>query len=354
MVKIKNLDVIVIGAGQAGLSMSYYLKQENIRHIVVDAHDQVGDSWRKRYDSLVLFTPRSYSSLPQLDLEGNPVEYPSKDDVANYLSIYAEKFDLPIKMNTEVISIKEQSNQKIVITSQATYHAKIVVVATGPFQTPFVPKMAKNLDSNVYQVHSSKYKNPSELNRGTTLIVGAGNSGLQIATEIAKHKKVYVSEGRKRKVLPKKILNKSIFWWFEKLKISDVSNDSKIGQLIRNNDPIIGKEHRKYVKSGQIIQKKRLDKIQGNNVIFENKESLEIDNVIWCTGFCFDYSWINISGVVSNSGQPKHKRGISPVKGLYFLGLSWQHTRGSALLLGVSKDAKYLIDKIKKDLLAVI
>ncbi|MEI2358845.1 flavin-containing monooxygenase [Mesobacillus zeae] len=345
---INNFDVIVIGAGQAGLAMSYYLSRKNISHIVLDAHNQIGDSWRTRYDSLVLFTPRSYSSLPGMKLAGNQETYPTKDEVADYLLEYARQFKLPHQMNTKVILIEEAPLKKKVVTNKGVYKADSVVIATGPFQTPFTHGFSTKLSEEVYQVHSADYKNPSELQKGTTLIVGAGNSGLQIAAEIADRKAVFVSVGKKPKIIPKRILNKSLFWWFEKLRISQLTVDSKLGQIIKKNDPIIGRESKKYIKSGKILLKDRVVDANGTTVYFADQQQLEVDNIIWCTGFKFNYSWIKLKGALNETSEPIQTRGVSPHKGLYFLGLPWQHKRGSALLLGVGEDAEFLVEVIQK------
>jgi putative flavoprotein involved in K+ transport len=346
VISINNYDVLVVGAGQAGLAISYQLAKANISHLVVDANNQIGDSWRTRYDSLVLFTPRSYSSLPGLRLEGNQDTYPTKDEIADYLKKYAEKFSLPVEMKTKVISIEDISQKKKVTTNRGVFMANSVVIATGPFQTPYIPEFASKLSKEVYQVHSAYYMNPSVLQKGTTLIVGAGNSGLQIATEIAEINPVLVSVGKQQKIIPKKILDKSLFWWFEKLKISEVTAESKIGKIIKQNDPIIGTESKKYIKAGLITLKPRVVDANGPVVFFNDQTQLRINNVIWSTGYRFDYSLIKINGILNEAGQPLHKRGVSPHMGLYFLGLPWQHKRGSALLLGVADDAQYLVKEI--------
>jgi putative flavoprotein involved in K+ transport len=188
------------------------------------------------------------------------------------------------------------------------------------------------------------------LRDGTTLIVGAGNSGLQIGTEIADLKPVHVSVGKRPKIIPKKILDKSLFWWFEKLKISEVTGDSKIGKIIKKNDPIIGTESKEYIKRGSMVLHSRVKDAQEKNVFFDDGSELAVDNVIWSTGYKFDYSWIKLNGILDEAGEPLHHRGISPQPGLYFVGLPWQHKRGSALLLGVAEDAKYLTEEIQKQL----
>lgn len=346
MISINNFDVLVVGAGQAGLAMSYQLAKANVNHLVIDAHNRIGDSWRNRYDSLVLFTPRFYSSLPGLSLEGNQEAYPTKDEIADYLMKYAEKHSLPVQMKTKVISVENISHKKKITTNKGVYMANSVVIATGPFQTPYIPEFASKLNKEICQVHSAYYTNPSILQEGTTLVVGAGNSGLQIAVEIAEMAQVYVSVGKKQKIIPKKIMGKSLFWWFEKLKISEVTAESKFGKIIKQNDPIIGTESKRFVKDGHITLLPRLVNADGPIVYFDDQSQLRVDNVIWSTGYRFDYSWIKIKDIMDETGKPIHKRGVSPQRGLYFLGLPWQHKRGSALILGVADDAQYLVEEI--------
>ncbi|MGX2959691.1 flavin-containing monooxygenase [Peribacillus sp. JNUCC 23] len=346
------LDAIVIGAGQAGLSMGYWLSKSDNRFIIIDGGTRIGDTWRKRYDSLTLFTPRCLSSLPGLTLKGNPQGFPTKDEVADYLEQYALAFDLPTQMETEVIVMEKKNDIFFLTTTKGTFRARQVIIATGPFQTPFIPEIAGNLSPQVFQIHSSWYRKPSQLKKGNTVIVGGGNSGAQIAVELAATRKVYLSVGQKLRHFPLSILGKSTFWWFDLLGILKAKRDSKIGKTIRNaGDPIFGFELKKFTRDGSITILPRTIKCEGHSLGFLGNEKLEVQNIIWATGFKSSYSWIQIPNVCDDMSNPFHHRGLSKVKGLYFLGRPWQQNRGSALLTGIGEDAKYLaavMQKIKK------
>ncbi|WP_088104089.1 flavin-containing monooxygenase [Halalkalibacter urbisdiaboli] len=336
-------DVIVIGAGQAGIVTGYYLRKLDKHFLILDKNKEIGDSWAKRYDSLTLFTPRAYSSLPEISLPGDKDGYPNKDEIANYLKNYVETFSLPVLMKTEVLSVRQvKMNQFMVVTNKGEYLSRNIVIATGPFQKPSIPDIQTKLSKEVVQLHSDEYKNSTQLKPGKTLIVGAGNSGVQIATELCEEFDVYLSVGKKNKNLPHKIFNKSIFWWFDVLGLSKATVKSPIGKVLKRNDPIIGKEYKPYVKSGKIKLKRRLKSFSDNRAIFENGEECIADNVIWATGFEFDYSWLHVKNILDKNNKPIHERGCTKVPGIYFVGLPWQHTRGSALITGVSQDAEYI------------
>jgi putative flavoprotein involved in K+ transport len=339
-------DVIVIGGGQAGLSMGYYLKQTKLSFLILDRGTAVGDSWKNRYDSLTLFTPRSYSSLPGLLLKGEEKHYPTKDEMTDYLKLYANTFSLPIQLNTSVLNL-DKNDHFILSTPQGEYHCRNVIVATGPFQEPFIPEFSQLLSENILQLHSSKYKNPNQLKRGATLVVGGGNSGAQIAFEISKESKVYLSIAQQLKFLPQDIANKSIFWWFDKLGVLKANVQSKVGQFIKNKpDPIFGFELKSQIINGRVVLKPRATSANENDIIFDDNTCLKVSNVIWSTGFKSDYSWVKIPNVLDKKGLPIHQRGITTMNGLFFLGLPWQYRRGSALLQGVGTDAKYIVDRL--------
>jgi putative flavoprotein involved in K+ transport len=345
---ILNYDVVVIGAGQAGLTMGYYLSKSKQSFLILDKVENIGDVWRKRYDSLVLFTPRSHSTLPGFPFEGDQDVFPTKDEVADYLSAYAKNFSLPLQLNTNVISLHKEDNRFIVKTNRGDFISKNVIVATGPFQTPLLPEFSNHLSSEIYQVHSSDYHNPEQLKEGSVLVVGGGNSGAQIAVELSKTRKVYLSVGHKMKFFPQIIGNKNIFWWFQKLGLLQAHVETMIGCFLsRQPDPIFGLELKKLLGMKKVILKPRAVSVENDKIMFEDVSGMKVDNVIWSTGFKSDYSWININSVVNHNGKPIHKRGVTEVKGLYFLGLPWQYRRGSGLLYGVGDDAEHLINNIQ-------
>ncbi|MBD8070673.1 flavin-containing monooxygenase [Bacillus sp. PS06] len=342
-----DYDVLIIGAGQAGLSMGYYLKKSDLSFIVVDKVGQIGDVWRTRYDSLTLFTPRMYSSLPGQNFSGEQQGYPTKDEVASYLESYVKTCSIPIQLNTVVEKVSKIDHGFEIMTNQGTLNARNVIVATGPFQTPAIPMFAEQLSPTIFQIHSSQYKNPEQLTQGSVLVVGGGNSGAQIALEISMTRKTYLSVAHKLKFLPQDIGNKSIFWYFDKLGIYQASENSVVGRLLKQRpDPIFGDELKSSIKNGNIILKPRTKSIRNDQILFEDDCEIKVDNVIWATGFKSDYHWIELPHLFNEQGQPIHKRGITSIEGFFFLGLSWQSSRGSALLQGVGKDAKYIYHHI--------
>ncbi|MBU9722338.1 MULTISPECIES: flavin-containing monooxygenase [Bacillaceae] len=342
-------DIVVIGAGQAGLSMGYYLKQTDFSFLIIDKNDEIGEVWSNRYDSLKLFTPNAYNNLPGLDIGNNLDAYPTKDDIAYYLKRYVQHFSLPVQLSTEVLSVCPNEIGFKIVTDQGELEAKNIVVATGPFQSPFIPDFANELSKDVLQLHSSQYKNSNQLIDGPVLVVGGGNSGAQIAVELAEEREVYLSVGQKIRYLPQNLFSKSIFSWFDKLGILSVDAESKLGQFIKKKpDPIFGYELKSLIKNGKVMVRPRTRSANNTNIEFEDGNHLKVTNIIWSTGFHADYSWLKIDDLFHEKGIPKHQRGITDIRGLYFLGLPWQYRRGSALLQGVGYDAKYIFQHLIK------
>lgn len=342
---MNRFDVIVVGAGQAGLAMGYDLKRNHRSFCILESNQRVGDSWRKRYDSLVLFTPRVYSQLPGMNASRDPHTYPTKDDIAADLEAYAHRYALPIHFQTTVHSLEKRDGRFILKTNRGTYQANKVVISTGPFQQPWIPPFAEQLYPDIVQMHSSSYRNPNQLQDGNLLIVGAGNSGAQIAVECAKYRQTFLSVSRPLKFMPLQIFGKSIFWYYEKLGLMDAPTTSKKGAWLKKQPEIIYDLHLKTVlKNGDItLKSKAISTTSGHDIAFDDGTRLEVQNIIWATGFQSDYHWIQIPDVLDATGQPKHKRGVSPVDQLYFLGLPWLSCRGSALLGWVGKDAQALM-----------
>ncbi|PKG22856.1 flavin-containing monooxygenase [Niallia nealsonii] len=340
-------DTIVIGAGQAGVSIGYYLKKSFRNFLILDKGSKIGESWNERYDSLVLFTPRMYSFLPGMNLEGDQHGFPNKDEIAAYLRMYVERFKIPIRLKTEVVNVLKLKNHFLIKTKHEEYLTKNLVIAAGPFQTPHIPPLSKNLPKAINQLHSSQYKNSKQLAAGNVLVVGGGNSGAQIAVELSKERATYLAHSKKLVYLPLTFQNRSIFWWFDKLGMLRANSTSILGGVIqKKGDPIFGFELKNAIKQNQIILKKRVVDGNQNKVIFEDLSMLEVNNIIWATGFNNVLPWLGINGIWNEEGKVMHYRGISTIKGLYFIGLPWQHRRGSALLQGVGNDADYIVKQI--------
>ena len=341
------LDVIVVGAGQAGLSLAWHLTQRRRRFVVIDAAQELGHAWRSRWDSLRLFTPAQYDGLPGMDFPRPADTYPTKDEVADYLASYAATFELPVLLNTRATRLEPCGDGFAVHTTQGTLRAREVVVATGPFQTPVVPALADGLDPKVVQLHSADYRNPTQLPPGPVLVVGAGNSGLQIADELADTHPVTVAVGATSPQLPQRILGRDLFWWLTRLRVLEKTAESRLAKRMRSRgDLVIGSSFKALRRRGVRIGP-RVVSTSPEGVTLADGHHLAPRSVVWATGFRSDYGWIDVPGAVEH-GQPVHRRGVTHAPGLYFLGLPWQHTRGSALLGFVKHDAAWLADQLNR------
>jgi putative flavoprotein involved in K+ transport len=338
-------DVVVIGAGQAGLAIGYFLAKAGRRFVIVERADSVGSAWRSRWDSLTLFTSRRYDSLPGLAFPGEPDGYPGRDEVIAYLEDYARRFALPIELNAGVESLTHDGDAFVVRLPRRTLEADHVVVATGPSQVAHVPEFADELAPEVVQMHSTRYREPGDLPEGTVLVVGGGNTGYQIAKELAATRAVHLAIGSRQKPLPQRILGRDLFWWLTKLGLLEKTRDSRLGKKLRDRDTLIGSSPRELRRHG-IVERPRVAGASGKTIRFADGNELEVDAVIWATGYRPDYSWLALP-VLHDTGRVRHRRGVSDVPGLYFLGLSWQHTRGSALLGWVKDDAEFISSEIE-------
>jgi putative flavoprotein involved in K+ transport len=341
-----DVEVAVIGAGQAGLAMGYFLNEEGRRFVILERAGELAPAWRERWDSLTLFTPRRYSALPGLPFPGNPDGYPTRDEVIAYLERYAETFELPVELNSEVKKLDGGSDGRLRLELDGrTITADQVVVATGPFQTPYVPKLAERLDPDAFQTHATGYRRPQDVPPGTLLVVGGGNTGFQIAKELSATHRVVLSIGSRQQPLPQRLLGKDLFWWLTKSRLLSTTVESRLGSRLRDRDTLIGSSPRELERHYGVKLKPRAIEAEGRTVRFEDGSELEVDAIIWATGYRPDYSWIDLP-VFHEDGRLRHGRGVTDVPGLYFLGLTWQHTRGSALIRWVDGDAEFIAERI--------
>jgi len=342
----EQLDVVVVGAGQAGLAIGHYLARSRRRFVIADRADAVGSAWRSRWDSLTLFTPRRYDGLPGLAFPGDPDGYPTRDEVVAYLEAYAQTFDLPIELNVTVRRLTKDGNRFAVELDERTIVADQVVVATGPFQVPHVPAVGGDLSAAVQQMHSTEYRRPEDVRGDAVLVAGGGNTGYQIAKELAATRSVHLAIGTRQKPLPQRILGRDLFWWLTKLGLLKKTGDSRLGRRLRERDTLIGSTPRELRRHGIAVHP-RVTGASGTTVEFGDGSRLDVDAIVWATGYRPDYSWLALP-VLDDGGRVRHRRGVSVVPGLYFLGLSWQHTRGSALLGWIEDDAAFISREIDR------
>lgn len=342
-------DYIIIGAGQAGLAIAYYLNKQSLNYLIVDANSETGAPWLKRWDSLKLFTPSEFNNLPGMKFPHKKGHYANKYEVADYLKAYVSKFNIPIEFNHKITSLKKDGDVFTLKSGTKEFKAHHVIVATGPFHKPYTPACHSKISDDILQIHSEHYKSPKQLQEGNTLVVGAGDSGVQILNEVSKTKRtVYFSGNTNINSIPQEILGKTLWWWFSRVGFLTAHKYSWIGKkLSKGGQPVIGTDVKTLFKKQNVTCVGRTLDANKNNISFEKGNFNDIKNIIWATGFKPNFKWID-NLELDEDQYPKNYRGVSDIDGLYFLGLPWLYTRGSATLGGVKKDAKYLSKYLKK------
>jgi putative flavoprotein involved in K+ transport len=342
-VRTERFETIVIGAGQAGLAVGQQLARRDADFVILDAEERVGDTWRRRWSSLRLFTPAEYSGLPDMPFPAPPSHLPDKDEVADYLERYADRFDLPVRSSTRVTRMWRDSDRFVIATDRKQYEADNVVVATGPFHRPRIPAFAAQLSSTIPQIHSSQYRDPLSLAvDGPALVVGAGNSGAQIALELARFRPVMLA-GRDTGHLPRRILGRDVFHWIWPV-LRYATADTPLGKRLRSGqsrgDSLIGIPESAITSAG--VQ--RIGRITGarDGRPVADGRVIEASVIVWSTGFTPAYDWIDLP-VFEANGSPRHRRGVvEEAAGLFFAGLRFQHRMTSSLLGGVGDDATFI------------
>lgn len=352
-------DTIIIGAGQAGLATGYYLQQQGLRFLILERAAKPGNSWLSRYESLRLFTPSQYSSLPGLPFPLPGDICPTKNQVAGYFAQYIAFHQLPVQFDqqvTELTRLDDRFELRVtgVAGSTAHYRARQVVVATGSFQHPYIPSFGTRPAPSVFQVHSSQYTHPTMIPEGNVLVVGAGNSGALLSVELANtptasQRKIYLSTKKPLEFKPLRWLGKSIFWWGNLTGFFNLPVDSWLGRRLKNQpEGIYSDDLKQLIREGRIFTVPEITSFSGNNAYFKNGLAEVFGAILWATGYRSDYRWIAIPGALDQQGNPVHRQGVSPVKGLYFMGLPWQRTATSMLILGAVKDARFIAGEITK------
>jgi putative flavoprotein involved in K+ transport len=348
----EHYETVIIGGGQAGLSVGYHLARRGRPFVILDANERIGDSWRKRWDSLRLFTPACLNGLPGWPFPASAWSFPTKDEMADYLEAYATRFDLPVRIGVRVDRLRREEGQFVVMSADHRFDADNVVVASGGFQSPRVPTFASELDPSTVQLHSSEYRDPSQLQEGDVLVVGAGNSGADIALELSRTHRIRLSgkypgsEPTRPGSVWDRLLTPMI--WFVASQVLNVK--TPIGRKLRPKflkmgAPLARVKPRDLAAAG-IERVPRTVGVRHGSPALEDGRVMEVSSVIWCTGFRPDFGWIELP-IFGEDGEPVHYRGVvGSEPGLYFVGLFFLTALTSSLVGGVGKDAEYIAEHI--------
>lgn len=349
----EHFETMIVGGGQAGLSVGYHLAKRGRPFVILEANERIGDSWRKRWDSLRLFTPARYDGLAGWLFPAPGWSFPTKDEMADYLEAYAAHFELPVRTGIRVERLSRDGRQFVVAAGGKLYEAENVVVAMANFQRPQAPAFAGDLDPGIVQLHSYDYRNPSQLREGGVLIVGAGNSGAEIALEVSRTHSTWLS-GRDTGHMPFRIEGPASRLLLAPLVLRFVfhrvlSMNTPIGRRVRpkilsNGAPLI------RIKPGELIAAgvERVPRVVGvrdGSPLLEDGRVLDVANVVWCTGFHPGFSWIDLP--VFEAEEPVHERGVvGSEPGLYFVGLEFLYAMSSVMIHGLDRDAEHIAGHI--------
>ncbi len=354
--EFERIHTVIIGAGQAGLSIGYHLSQRGIPFVILDANERIGDSWRRRWDSLRLFTSARWDGLDGMPFPAPPDTFPTKDDMANYLEAYARRFDLPVRTGVKVTHLAKGTHGYIVTAGARQIEAQHVVVAMASYQQPRVPAFASQLSPQIVQLHSREYRAPRQLQDGDVLIVGAGNSGAEIAMDLRRTHRVWIS-GRATGQVPFRVnslLGRRLLlpFTFRVLFHRILTLDTPLGRkarpsIVSHGTPLIRTKEKDLAAAG-VQRVPRVSGVERGLPVLDDGRVLDVANVIWCTGFNPGFSWIDLP-ILEADGEPRHERGVVPGEsGLYFVGLHFLYAMSSTMIHGVGRDAEYLAEVIQK------
>jgi len=350
----QQYGTVVIGGGQAGLSVGYHLRQHGRSFVILDAGARIGDNWRKRWDSLRLYSPARRDALPGMPFPARSTAYPTKDEMADYLEAYAARFELPLRSGTPVDTLAKENGRYVAAAGDQRFEADNVVIATGVFQKPHLPGFAGELDPGIRQLHSNDYRNLSQLQPGPVLVVGASHSGADIAFEAASEHEVILS-GKDTGQLPVSVetrrgrmLFRGLFFAGTHIITADTPIGRKAGPHLRHGGaPLLRYRRSDLRKAGVERVLARTVGVTDGQPVLDDGRVLDVANVVWCTGFRPDYSWIRLPYELGEDGYPVQYRGVvSSSPGLYFVGLPFLHSFASMLIGGAGRDAERVVRHI--------
>ncbi len=344
----EHFDVIVVGGGQAGLSVGYYLARRGLKFVILDAHERVGDAWRKRWDSLRLFTPARFDALVGMPFPAPPDAFPTHDQMADYLEAYAKRFQLPVRNRMRVESLTKCDGRYVVRVGGHELEADQVIVAMANYQKPRTPELAASLSADIVQLHSSAYKNPEQLREGPVLLAGAGNSGAEIAVELRKQGHEVWLAGRPTGEAPFRLTSFLGRWLLARfllrvvfhrlLTIRTPMGKKARPKILGGGTPLIRTRSSDLLAAG-VRQVARVAGVKDGRPVLADGQALDVTNVIWCTGFYQGFSWIDLP-IFDESGAPQHEGGVvAGQPGLYFVGLNFLYSMSSSMIHGVGRDA---------------
>ncbi|WP_426298479.1 flavin-containing monooxygenase [Arthrobacter sp. R-11] len=348
------LDTIIVGGGQAGLALGYFLSRQGHDFAILDAGQRVGDAWRRRWDSLRLFTPAKYNGLPGMPFPGDRLAFPGKDEVADYLEGYAAHFGLPVRLGVKVEHLWQEGGHFVAEGGGRSWKARNVVVATGPCVAPKVPGFAAQLDDSVFQLHSSLYRNPAQLRPGPVLVVGVGNSGAEIALELSYSHHTLLA-GKPTAELPGKHGRAAARFFLPLVRFAGLhilTLGTPIGRkaapgFLGHGTPLIRTKLKDLAAAG-VERVARIAGVRDGKAVAEDGRVLDVANVIWCTGYKDDFGWLETDALGAD-GRPRQHRGVArDTEGLFFLGQEFLYSATSATLPGLARDAGYLARQIPR------
>ena len=346
--KADGYDTIVIGGGQAGLSLGYHLAKQSRRFLILDENERVGDSWRTRWDSMRLFTPANFSGLPGMPFDAPKWSFPTKDEMGDYLESYAERFSLPVRTGVRVESVTQGNGRFAVDVGDERLEAANVVVATGAHRVPKRPPFAGEVDPRIVQLHTSEYRNASQLRDGDVLVVGVGNSGAEIAYELAETHRCLLAGTSKGEIpVPhgsrrSRVMFRAIRFFGHRVLRTDTRIGRKVGTKIAAKGPPLMRRKEADLAAVGVERIARVAGVRDGLPLLEDGRVVDVANIIWCTGFRTDFSLIDLPAF-DDDGRPMHERGVvESVPGLYFAGLVFQYSLTSDVLPNGGRDAEYV------------